>query len=218
MVNKCRWHTILFLQSLNNKSKRVSEPLTKNEKSILQVIIEESLTNFIFDGMKRKTGMHQETLSRTLARLEYSGILTKTSDGYKVAENLEKENFVIPLSHSSSTPIPLIQTILPQDVDLELILSNLQGKWFGRLRWFGCSKTESNIALKWLTEDEDNNNNNNSSSSGSIQIEALFSDSSLSIEAKLHDRDRDLANAIKASHQLMDHIIRLYSKQKGPVL
>jgi hypothetical protein len=101
--------------------------------------------------------------------------------------------------------VPLIQTILPQDVDLECILSGLQGKWFGTLRWFGRSKTESDITLKWLTED------------GKVQIEALFSDSSLSIEGKLQN-NKDLSKAIKASHQLMEQIIKLYSKQKNPIL
>jgi DNA-binding transcriptional ArsR family regulator len=191
--------------------RRLPERFTKKEKIILQVIITESLTNFIFDGMKRKTGMHQETLSRTLARLEDDGMITKTSEGYKVADNV-KEHFVTPLRYSpSSIPVPLIQTILPQDVDLELIVSGLQGKWFGRLRWFGSSKTGSNIALKWLTEEDDGGG-------GRVQIEAFFSDSSLSIEAKLQNKDKDLTNAIKASHQLMEHIIRLYSKQKNPIL
>jgi hypothetical protein len=187
----------------------LAERFTKNEKSILQVIIAESLTNFIFDGMRRKTGMHQETLSRTLVRLENAGMISKTSEGYTVADNV-REHFVIPLSYSpSSTTVPLIQTVLPSDVDLESILSGLQGKWFGRLRWFGCSKTGSSIALKWLTEDD----------SRRVQIEALFSDSSLSIEAKIRNNDdKDLTNAIKASHQLMEHIIRLYSKQKDPIL
>jgi DNA-binding transcriptional ArsR family regulator len=191
--------------SLYTELNRLPRRFSNKEKSVLQVIIEESLTNFIFDGIKRKTGMHQETLSRTLARLEHAGIITKTSEGYVVADNA-KEHFPIPLGYSSSSiHVPLIQTMLPQDVDLECILSGLQGKWFGTLRWFGRSKTESNITLKWLTED------------GKVQIEALFSDSSLSIEGKLQN-NKDLSNAIKASHQLMEQIIKLYSKQKNAIL
>jgi hypothetical protein len=90
---------------------------------------------------------------------------------------------------------------------LESILSGLQGKWFGMLRWFGCSETESSITLKWLTVD------------GKIQIDALFSDSSLSIEGKLQDNNsKDLSSAIRASHQLMEQIIKLYSKQKNAIL
>jgi hypothetical protein len=191
--------------SLYTELDRLPRRFSKKEKSVLQVIIEESLTNFIFDGIKRKTGMHQETLSRTLARLEQAGIITKTSEGYAVADNA-KEYFPIPLRYSSSSiHVPLIQTILPQDVDLECILSGLQGKWFGTLRWFGRSKTDSKITLKWLTED------------GKVQIEALFSDSSLSIEGKLQN-NKDLSNAIKASHQLMEQIIKLYSKQRNAIL
>lgn len=178
---------------------------SKKEASILQLIIEENLSNFIFDGIKRKTGIHQETLSRALADLEHAGLLTKTNQGYQVADNLRK-HFAIPLSYDPSThAAPLIQTILPADVDLESILSDLQGKWFGMLRWFGSSETDSSIILKWLTVD------------GKVQIDALFSDSSLSIEGKLQN-NRDLSDAIKASHQLMEQIIKLYSKQKNAIL
>jgi DNA-binding transcriptional ArsR family regulator len=185
---------------------------SKKEASVLQLIIEENLSNFIFDGIKRKTGMHQETLSRALAELEDAGVITKTNQGYRVADNVREEHhFAIPLSYNPSSVhvIPLIQTILPKDVDLESILSGLQGKWFGMLRWFGCSETESSITLKWLTVD------------GEVQIDALFSDSSLSIEGKLQDNNnnsKDLSSAIRASHQLMEQIIKLYSKQKNAIL
>jgi hypothetical protein len=76
------------------------------------------------------------------------------------------------------------------------------------LRWFGCSETESSITLKWLTVD------------GKVQIDALFSDSSLSIEGKLQDNNnsKDLSSAIRSSHQLMEQIIKLYSKQKNAIL
>jgi hypothetical protein len=178
---------------------------SKKEASVLQLIIEENLSNFIFDGIKRKTGMHQETLSRALAELEQAGIITKANQGYRVADNV-REHLAIPLSHDPSIHIvPLIQSILPEDVDLESILSGLQGKWFGTLRWFGCSESESSITLKWLTVDS------------KVQIDALFSDSSLSIEGKLQNNG-DLSNAIKASHQLMEQIIKLYSKQKSAIL
>jgi hypothetical protein len=62
---------------------------SKKEASVLQLIIEENLSNFIFDGIKRKAGMHQETLSRALAELEDAGVITKTNQGYRVADNDE---------------------------------------------------------------------------------------------------------------------------------
>jgi hypothetical protein len=56
---------------------------------------------------------------------------------------------------------------------------------------------------------------------GKVQIDALFSDSSLSIEGKLQDNNnnsKDLSSAIRASHQLLEQIIKLYSKQKNAIL
>ncbi len=160
--------------------------------------------------------MHQETLSRALDELERAGVIAKTNQGYRVADNIREEHhFATPLSYNPSSSVyvavPLIQTILPEDVDSQSILSGLQGKWFGMLRWFGSSETESSITLKWLTVD------------GKVQIDALFSDSSLIIEGKLlqnknNNKNKDLSNAVRASHQLMEQIIKLYSKQNNAIV
>jgi len=45
--------------------------------NILHIIIEENLTNFTFEGLKRRLKMHLETLSRILYRLADQKILKK---------------------------------------------------------------------------------------------------------------------------------------------
>ena len=44
--------------------------LTPRDTGVLQTVMEEGLTVFTFDGLKRLTGLHQEKLSRIIDRLE----------------------------------------------------------------------------------------------------------------------------------------------------
>ena len=44
--------------------------LSERDTNVLQVFEEEGLTSFTFDGLKRRLGLHSETLSRVLCRLE----------------------------------------------------------------------------------------------------------------------------------------------------
>lgn len=175
----------------------------ENDKIILQTIKDEHLTEFSFDGLKRIVGMHQETLSRTLDRLEEQHMVENTPKGYKVSVNIKRPKIYL-LNNSAQSSIPLIQTLLPPDISIQRLLLTLRGKWFGVLRWLGYSKKgDSNneeITLKWITDD------------GGIQINAIFLGDTLSIEAKLR-KNKELSDAIKASYRLMEHMVKVYSKQ-----
>jgi hypothetical protein len=78
-------------------------------------------------------------------------------------------------------------------------VTDLAGRWFGTLRWLGYAKSGEAIILKWITED------------GGIQVDAAFSDSALSIEAKMLS-DKNLDTALMASYQLMGYISRIYER------
>jgi hypothetical protein len=47
----------------------------------LALIETEGLATFTFDGLKRRTGLHSETLSRILSHLKEEGIIKKERDG-----------------------------------------------------------------------------------------------------------------------------------------
>src|SRR6266581_4706798 len=172
--------------------------LTPRDSNILQAIQEEGLTVFAFDGLKRLLGVHQEMLSRVLDRLEDEGLLEKVSEGYRLT-NRGSQQVARPLS-STQPRIPIVQSLLPHDVDVQRIIAGLKGRWFGSLRWLGYSQNEEGLVLKWITED-------------SIQIDAKFTDNYLSIEAKVGE-EKDVNQAVKASHQLMGHISQLYGGPK----
>jgi DNA-binding transcriptional ArsR family regulator len=165
--------------------------LSERDADVLALIETEDLATFTFDGLKRRTGLHPETLSRILSRLEQEGIIKKGLEGYRVTPKITELKLSSPKKETPTTT--LIQTYLPSDLITQRLILNLKGKWFGSLRWFGISENSQGIILKWITED------------GAIQIAANIQGTSLNIEAKfLTNNNIDLA--LKASYQLMSLI------------
>ncbi len=168
----------------------------ERDTDVLVLIDEEDLTTFTFDGLKRRIGLHSETLARILKRLEEEGIVKKTSKGYKVTPKLTR--LKLHPTRRETQSVSLLQTYLPSNMLTQQLISALNGKWFGILRWLGISKTSDSVTLKWITED------------GGIQIDANVSGTELNIEAKFL-RENNLDLALKAVYQLMAHIGKLYS-------
>ena len=160
----------------------------------------EQLAEFTFDGIRRKTGMHQEMLSRTLERLREQSLLVRTSRGYTVSNEFGVTQ-IEPLNHDGPgrDPIPLAQILLPSDIDINNIIDALQCKWFSNLHWLGHSIIGERIILKWLTEDNQ------------VQIEATFSDGSVQIQAR--NESSELNRTIMAANHLLAFIVRIYERQ-----
>jgi hypothetical protein len=174
--------------------------IKERDINILQIIDEEELSNFTFEGLKRRLKIHPETLSRILHRLEDQEILQKDKNGYTLTAKAKKLIKSKP-SDNNNPSIPLLQTFLPLEIPKTKIISNLKGKWFGNLRWLGWSETNEYLSLKWITED------------GKNIISAIFSQEKLHIEAKTI-LENDLNGALNASHQLMSYITKLISRTK----
>lgn len=176
--------------------------LTARDTGVVQAVMEEGLTVFTFDGLKRLLGLHQEKLSRIIDRLEEEGVLEKVPEGYTVTR---KGNAMIPRPlNSGQLPIPIVQSLLPRDIDIENIVSSLKGRWFGKLRWLGYSKNDEGVVLKWIAEEE------------GFQLDAKFTDNYLSIDAKVGETG-EASEAVKAAHLLLGHVSRSYNppRQKG---
>ena len=168
--------------------------LSERDADVLALIETEDLATFTFDGLKRRTGLHSETLSRILARLEEEGIIKKEHTGYRV--NPKITELKLQPARKETPTTPLIQTYLPSDLRTQQLILNLKGKWFGMLRWLGISENNQGVTLKWITED------------GAIQIAANIQGTTLNIEGKFLTSN-NLNLALKASYQLMSLIGKL---------
>jgi DNA-binding Lrp family transcriptional regulator len=174
--------------------------LSERDADVLSLVDEEDLTTFTFDGLKRRLGLHPETLSRILNRLEEEGIVKKTREGYEVTPKLTKLKHSP--THRETRTVSLLQTFLPSNMLIQQLISELKGRWFGVLRWLGMSENSEGVTLKWITED------------GGIQVAASISGTSLNIDAKfLTSNNLDLA--LKAAYQLMTHISKLCTNTRS---
>jgi DNA-binding HxlR family transcriptional regulator len=171
--------------------------VSERDADVLSLIDEEDLTLFTFDGLKRRLGLHPETLSRILSRLEQEGIVKKEANGYTVTPKISKLRLT-ETRRDGEPHVPLLQTYLPSNMQVQQLITNLTGKWFGLLRWFGLTQDNRGVTMKWVTED------------GGIQINANIQDNTLTIEAKFL-RENNLNRALNASYQLMGYIGRLLS-------
>jgi hypothetical protein len=77
----------------------------------------------------------------------------------------------------------------------------LKGRWFDTIRWVGMAESEEGFVMKWVTDD------------GSALIDAKFSAGQLDIDAKVA-KESDLPKAVRAAHQLMGRISRLYASPR----
>lgn len=167
---------------------------------VLALLGEEDLAVFSFDGLKRRLGLHPETLSRILFRLEQEGIVEKGPTGYSVTPRINEFLRTNPAC-SDGSRVRLLQTFLPSDISVNQLVSDLRGRWFGLLRWLGLSDNGGSVTLKWITED------------GDIQVDANISEMALTIEAKFL-QGKNMNMALKAAFQLVTYISRLCSPSR----
>jgi len=169
------------------------DQFSERDNEVIQFIIAEKLSGFTFDGIRRRLGVHPETLSRILFRLEEMNLIVRAQVGYKVT-SIANEMTIIPLSENT-TKIQVLQTYLPMNSAIESLLSEIEGKWFSSLRWLGYSKNDDSTTFKWITSDS------------KAQIDAVFWDNSLNIEVTLLEED-NLDMVITSSHYLLGFITK----------
>ena len=160
---------------------------------------DDSASNFAFQGLKRKLGIHQETLSRALRRLESDQLVEHTEDGYRLTLRGLAVTGKSPKGGARS--LRILETYLPSDIEASELISKLKYTWFSALRWFGYKETGEGAILTWLTED------------GNTQIKAHFQGARLFIEIDSDD-DEKLNVAITFAHELMNRIFKEYQQVK----
>ena len=175
---------------------------SQNDLLVLDAIGGDSdAQNVSFQGIKRKLGVHQETLSRALRRLERDGYIERLSQGYRISSKGRK---ITPLelalkknTEKEQYPVSILKAMLPEDVKAEDIVDSLGYKWFGNLRWLGFGKSEGATTMSWITSDSN------------LKITVKILEDSLNIESYAND-SHSVSLAIKSAYDLFDHITKAF--------
>ena len=156
-----------IIQIMLDASELSLEDFHSNDKKVLSVLNQDSDvidSQYTFNGLVRKLGIHQQSLTRSLHRLEDAGLVQKTDFGYKLARNIpsmltnnskiDSRNPSRKISSKSSQFEKIIQFYIPSNIKVEDVVKRLQGKWFGSLRWLGLISGEDGHILQWAIEDK----------------------------------------------------------------
>ncbi len=173
-----------------------------NDEKVLETLGEDR-SRYSFKGLMRKLGIHQESLSRSLHRLDELGLVEKSDLGYRLSskgELLSRNK----TAHAKTSYTPLMQTYIPSNIDVSSIVSGLMGKWFKNLRWLGMIEGDMGHSLQWV--DEDN----------SFQVNLRIVGNYIIIETNA-DSDKDKVEAMVSAYKIFEHVSKLYSNQYGNV-
>src|SRR2546425_11744556 len=174
------------------------QDLRESDREVLELLRNEPSSAVGFQGLKRRLGLHPETLSRALRRLERDDLVEKTELGYRIGERAR--TLLTPTAMKPAIPsVPILQTFLPPEVHLPELATYLRGKWFGDLRWYGLMETRDELTLSWLSEDD------------AIQLDARLRTGALSIDAHFSEAAQFPA-ATMAGHELFQHIAQAYGR------
>ena len=174
------------------------QDLRESDREVLELLGNEPASAVGFQGLKRRLHLHPEKLSRALRRLERDDLVEKTELGYRIGERAR--DLLTPTAMKPAIPsVPILQTFLPPEVDLQELATYLRGKWFGPLRWYGLMETPEELTLSWLSEDD------------AIQIDARLRTGALSIDAHFSEASLFPA-ATMAAHELFQHIAQAYGR------
>lgn len=142
----------------------------ENDKKVLSLLNQDANENenqYTFNGIARRLGMHQQSLARSLHRLEEARLVKKTQSGYQIAKNLDlvlvkKSRLDLEqlskriLNHAPFEQI--MQLYIPTNIRVEDVVNRLLGKWFGTLRWIGIIEGDGGYILQWASSDRYNVN------------------------------------------------------------
>ena len=181
-----------------------------NDSKILSLLSHEAGSNYYsFTGLMRKLNLHQQSLARSLNRLQDLDLIERSDIGYKLTKNgimvLSKGNvnFLHQIKKGKEF-IQLLQTYVPVNVKPKDIVRTLMGKWFNNLRWTGLIESETGCMLQWLSDD------------GSFQINLRIIYDYIVIETNAVSY-KEKIEAMIGSYRIFEHIAKISQKKLGDI-
>lgn len=176
--------------------------LHNNDSKILSVL-NETGSNYSFKGLMRKLGLHQQSLSRALHRLEEMGLVERSQAGYRLVKGSESAIARIELRRPKGREyMQLLQTYIPLNVKAGEIVRQLVGKWFKNLRWLGMIESGTGYTLQWSSED------------GSFQINLRMISDYIIIETNA-STEKEKVEAMIGSYAIYEQITKAMQSRLG---
>lgn len=154
---------------------------------------------YSFQGIRRKLGLHQETLSRALHRLQRDGFIQRMEHSYAISKKGQSTISLGKLGEHIGFRDPnsviLLQSVLPSDLNQQLLVDSMCYRWFGNLRWLGSASKNGTTTLSWITIET------------GLTIFVRIKDSTLTIETYPKDTN-SVPEATRSAFELFDHISR----------
>ena len=168
--------------------------LDDRQIEVLKLLSSEQNAHFSFQGLRRRLGLHQETLTRTLKRLEDTGAIQRSPDGYTLRNPANSFSFTVRTNPPNSKPI--VEAYLPAQVDVTVLFQRLKGRWFGNFRWLGYSHDGNQLSMSWISDD------------GHMELQARINSEKITIGADAHGNHNE-SEQMAAAYQLFDHITKI---------
>ncbi|MDE1765174.1 MAG: helix-turn-helix transcriptional regulator [Thaumarchaeota archaeon] len=186
----------------------------ENDKKVLSVLNQDSDLSdnqYTFNGLARKIGMHQQSLSRSLRRLESSGLVEKSQTGYRLSKSLRSimvkksrldlEHLSKKISKQHLQFVQVLQLYVPTTVAVEEIVGKLVGKWFGSLRWIGLVEGDGGYILQWSNGDR-------------FQVNLKIVSRYAIVESNAVG-DKDKAESVISAYRIFEQITKVFQKTKS---
>lgn len=173
-------------------------PLEDREVSVLMELAWENEARVAFQGLRRRTGLHQQILTRTLRRLETAGLLEHEPHGYSLTEQGWSALVGRRFWERRPETLTLLQALLPPDVAHGRVVERLARRWFKGLHWYGEAHGPGETALLWLTE-RDN-----------ALVTVRLSGGMLTLESEVAE-GADAARSFPAARSLLAELAEVYA-------
>ena len=155
-------NNFILIESLDNQKVYEDDFISVNDLrqsdiDILEILFdngdENTIATFTFNGLKIRSNLHQEILSRSLKRLKELVLIDKTKFVYNFNKKgkfiFSKLKSIINEERNNQTKyIQIIHASVPFQISNQQIVEKLAGKYFGSLRWIGMIQNIKGYQLK----------------------------------------------------------------------